>query len=110
MNTNHDTSTAVTRRNESTQDTAIEMWKKNVESIGTGTSERETFPRERKHTMVVVAWHDETERGTLIENENVIETIIGNQIHHVTDNNRRKKLIIIMIIVNAFFLCFFFME
>ena len=88
-NTNHDTSTAVTRRNEITQDTVIEMWKKTVESIGTGTSERETtmtFLRERKGTTVVVALHDEIERETLIANENVIETIIGNQIHYVTDN------------------------
>lgn len=51
-----------------------------------------TFPRERKGTTVAVACRGEKEieRGTLTVSErgseNAIETIIGNQIHHDTDN------------------------
>ena len=100
MSTSHDTNTAVTRTNENTRHgTAIETPpRKNVESIDTGESERETtmtFLRGRKGTTVavavVVACRGEIERETLTVNErgnvnSAIETTIGNQIHHVTDN------------------------
>lgn len=111
MSTNHGTNTAVTRTNENTRHgTAIEMpQRRNVESIDTGESERETTMtslRGRKGTTVavavVVAYRGEKERETLTVNErgnvnSAIETTIGNQIHHVTDNN------IIMIMSMFFF-------
>ena len=114
MNTNHDTNTALTRRSENVQDTAIvTLQTKNVESIGTGVSERETtmtFPRGRKGTTVEVAYHDEKERETLIVSAIAIvtETIIGNQIHLVTDNTGREMIVII--ILSMLFSVSFFME